>query len=389
MIEQYSLEREYKGAIEPQSTGTPVSGLLVMADGTAVRGRGAGAHGTAVGELVFQTGMAGYQEALTDPSYRGQMLVFTYPLVGNYGVGPSMSQSARMHVSAAIVSDLMTSGGHRDSSSSLDAMLRAGGIPALTGVDTRSLVRHVRSHGVVPAALAVGPEAGLPSEAELCLLAQCLNYDAIDFVRECSTPSLVWHPAAREDGPRLALIDYGAKSALLDYLVGKGAGVWLVPADMETGEVLALQPDGILLSNGPGDPTCLDYAIKTTRELVEDAGVPVFGVCLGHQLLALAAGAATTKMRFGHRGINQPVLDIDSGRVAITTQNHGYMVDAGSVPPEYRITHTNLNDGTVEGIAHRSKPVWGVQWHPEACPGPRDTQAAIDHFLVACGVPRA
>ena len=355
--------------------------LLVTADGMVVRGRGAGAPGIVTGELVFQTGMTGYQESLTDPSYAGQILIFTYPLIGNYGVGPAADQSWRIHVRGAILRDLMPSGGHRDSAGELDAMLRSQGIPAMWGVDTRSLVRKVRTHGVLPVGMAVGPETDLPPEDVLLSMARSLDYDSIDFVSECSTPHLTWHSPPSPEGPRIAMLDYGAKQGMIDRLQERGSGVWVVPARTGADEILALQPDGIFLANGPGDPARLDYAVSTIKDLVERAAVPIFGICLGHQLLALAAGGRTHKMRFGHRGANQPVLERDTGRLYLTTQNHGYVVDSGSLPPDYRVTHTNLNDGTVEGLAHVSKPVWGVQWHPEACPGPADSYGLFDRFL--------
>jgi carbamoyl-phosphate synthase small subunit len=360
-----------------------------MSDGTVVRGVGGGAPGLAVGELVFQTGMVGYQEALTDPSYAGQILIFTYPLVGNYGVGDLANQSARVHPRAIISHRLMAGSGHRSTTHDLDEMLRAQGVPALHAVDTRFLTRRVRTHGVVPAALAVGPDAELPGEEELRALAASLDYDQTDFVAECSTRELVWHPPANPDSPRVALVDYGYKRAMLDHLLNMGAGVWLVPATMSAAEIMALRPDGVLLSNGPGDPSRLDYAVETVRGLLDRAGVPVFGICLGHQLLALAGGGSTSKMRFGHRGINQPVLEVATGRVSITTQNHGYMVDPDSIPAGYVVTHTNLNDGSVEGIAHASLPVWGVQWHPEAHPGPVETQRLFERFLGAMEVAHA
>ncbi|MDQ6694025.1 MAG: glutamine-hydrolyzing carbamoyl-phosphate synthase small subunit [Chloroflexota bacterium] len=364
----------------------PMIGLLVTADGTVVRGSGMGAPGVATGELVFQTSMVGYQEALTDPSYAGQILIFTYPLVGNYGVGATLDQSAHIQPRGTIVRDLMTSHVHRHADGDLDAMLRLQGVPALSGVDTRFLTRQVRDKGAVPASIAVGYEEELPTIKELSDRAGALLYDEIDFVADCSTPNLVWHPPTRPDAPKVALIDYGAKSAILNYMLQAQVGVWLVPASMPADEVLALQPDGVLLSNGPGDPAHLGYAVETVRSLMNRQRAPLFGICLGHQLLALAAGARTTKMRFGHRGTNQPVLDVKTGRVAITTQNHGYIVDAASLSPEYRVTHTNLNDGTVEGIAHVEKAVWGVQWHPEAHPGPMDTRWLIDEFLSICEV---
>ncbi|MBF6612143.1 MAG: glutamine-hydrolyzing carbamoyl-phosphate synthase small subunit [Chloroflexi bacterium] len=358
-------------------------GLLVTAEGAVVRGLGGGAQGTAVGELVFQTGMVGYQEALTDPSYAGQILIFTYPLVGSYGTGALAGQSSRVHARAAIMRDMMSSAGHRDSSGDLNAFLQDEGTPALYGVDTRSLVKQVRLHGVLPAALAVATQGRLPDVAELQKLAQSLDYDCVDYVVECSTPELTWHPQSRPEAPRVALLDYGAKKGMLERLQHAGAGVWLVPSTMTAGEVMALQPDGVLVSNGPGDPAHLGYAVETVRGLMEQGQLPVFGICLGHQLIALAAGGRTTKMRFGHRGINQPVLETATGRMSITTQNHGYTVDPASLPPDFYITHTNLNDGTVEGLAHRSRPIWGVQWHPEAFPGPTDTHGLIESFLAA------
>jgi carbamoyl-phosphate synthase small subunit len=338
--------------------------------------------------LVFQTGMVGYQEALTDPSYAGQVLIFTYPLVGNYGAGMPMSQSARIHTRGVIVRDLMESGGHRDAAWELDEMLRSQGVPALVGADTRYLVRKVRAHGVLPCALWAG-RGEEPDLAEMQRLAAATDYSALDFVAECTTPEIEWHPPARPEGPKVALLDYGAKSAILSSLLEKGAGVWLVPASASADSVLSLRPDGILLSNGPGDPSRLGYVIETVQGLMEGADVPIFGICLGHQLLALAAGGRTSKMRFGHRGINQPVLHVSTGRVSITTQNHGYVVEVESVPADYIVTHTNLNDGTVEGIAHAHKPIWGIQWHPEAHPGPDDTHGLFNDFLSAMENARA
>lgn len=356
-------------------------GLLVMADGLVLRGEGRGAAAVAVGELVFQTGMVGYQEALTDPSYAGQILIFSYPLVGNYGAGDFADQSAAIHTRGVIAREIMPSAGHRDSTGDLETLLRERGVPALSGVDTRFLVRHVRKHGVLPAALAVGEAASLPSEDALLSMARALDYDSGDYVSGCSTPELTWHAPASPEAPRVALLDLGVKNGILSRLQEAGAGVWLVPASWGASEVMALQPDAIVISNGPGDPTHLGHSIDVVRDLIGHFDVPVLGICLGHQLLALAAGGSTQKMAFGHRGLNQPVLDTATGRVTITTQNHGYVVTPDSVPADFRVTHTNLNDGTIEGIAHRSKPVMGVQWHPEASPGPSDTRGIIGQFL--------
>ncbi len=360
-----------------------MAGVLVLADGTVVRGSGAGAAGVTVGELVFQTGMVGYQETMSDPSYAGQLLIFTYPLVGNYGAGPAMQQSIAVRARGVIVRDLMPSGGHRDTTGNLSDSLAAQGIPVLTNVDTRFLTRRVREHGVIPGALAVGPADALPSVAELQARAIAFDYAAEDFVTACATPTLVWHPPAYPDGARIALIDYGSKTSMVDHLRMRGAGVWLVPPHWSAEAILELQPDGILLSNGPGDPAHLDGPLATVRGLLTQSRVPLFGICLGHQLLARAAGGRTIKMPFGHRGVNQPVIETATGRVAITTQNHGYVVDAAGLPADYRVTHTNLNDDSVEGLAHRMRPWWGVQWHPEAHPGPTDTQNLWDTFLAA------
>src|SRR6478672_3933476 len=296
-----------------------MAGRLVLADGTTLDGAGAGATGTVVGELVFQTGMTGYQEALTDPSYCGQLLIFTYPLVGNYGVGAAMDQSAHIQARGMIAGELMDSAGHRDTGGSLDDLLRAAEVPALIGADTRFLTRRVRTEGVIAAALAVAPPDRLPTVADLQAQAVAFDYDATDFVAGCSTVAPVWHPPARPDAPRIVLVDYGTKTSTLEHLRAGGAGVWVVPARSTAAEILSLQPDGVLLSNGPGDPAALGYAIANVRDLLDTGRVPIFGICLGHQLLTLAAGGRTTKMRFGHRGVNQPVLELDTGRVAVTT----------------------------------------------------------------------
>ena len=361
---------------------TPLYGRLVLADGTALDGGGAGGQqGCVTGELVFQTAMVGYQEALTDPSYAGQILLFTYPLIGNYGTGPTGAESGQVHARAAVVHELHDSAGHYAMPDHLHVFLAAQGVPVVTGLDTRALVRRIRTAGVMPAAVAVAERvAALPPVAELLAAARAADYASGDYVAATTCAAPTWLPPTRDGAPTVALLDYGAKGSIAERLRAHGAGVWVLPAHSSAAAIRTLRPDGVLLSNGPGDPARLGPAIAVIRELLA-AGVPMMGICLGHQLLAHALGGTTFKMAYGHRGINQPVLEIATRRVLLTTQNHGYAVRADSLPPEVAITYTNLNDGTVEGLAHRTRPVFGVQWHPEAHPGPADSDALFASFL--------
>ncbi len=357
-----------------------VEGVLVLEDGTAYAGQafgGLAAEG-AVGEVVFNTGMTGYQEVLTDPSYAGQLVVMTYPLMGNYGTLGDEAESRHPWVAGFVVREVCDGPSHWGERGQLDAYLRAHGIPALAGVDTRSLTRHLRRFGVVRGVLAPGAaEAARVSE----LAARAGVWEPGDLVGRVTTVE----PAVLGTGrPHVVLVDYGYKANIGRTLLALGAGVTVVPAGFGADRILALQPDGVLLSNGPGDPRWVGGAPETIRALLA-AGVPIFGICLGHQLLGLALGGRTEKMLFGHHGVNHPVMDLRTGRGAITTQNHGYALVAESMDPEtVEITHRNLNDGTVEGMRHRWLPAFSVQYHPEACPGPEDSRRLFTDFLDLC-----
>ena len=355
-------------------------GLLVLEDGTTYPGVafGARAGGVPAGEVVFNTGMTGYQEVLTDPSYAGQMVVMTYPLIGNYGLLAEEAESRRPWVRGFVVRECCAEPSHWGSRDPLSAYLEAQGVRGLGGVDTRALTRHLRRFGTVRGVIAAGPQecADVPA-----LVRRAREWQPRDLVGEVTTPESY---VASRGAPHVVLVDYGAKAGIARSLTALGAGVTVVPATWSADQILGLHPDGVLLSNGPGDPRDVPGAPETIRGLLS-AGLPLFGICLGHQLLGLALGADTTKMLFGHRGVNHPVLDVRSGRGVITTQNHGYALVAGSLDPQsVEITHRNLNDGTVEGLRHRFLPAFSVQYHPEACPGPEDSRRLFEEFLDLC-----
>jgi carbamoyl-phosphate synthase small subunit len=345
---------------------------LLLADGSCFHGRGLGPSGILTGELVFTTAMTGYQEALTDPSYRGQILMFTYPLIGNYGVAPGRAQSDHIHARAAVMATL-TDGAD---SPSLAEYLLANEIPAMYGVDTRAIAQRVRTHGAMAAALSVHEPGMGPTLDTLRSRLQMYDYEASDFVSETT----ILQPETYGYGRRLiALLDCGNKQRVVDELVRRNVRVMTLPAHTSAPDILALAPDGLVISNGPGNPMMARGIIETVRQLY--GRLPIFGICLGHQLLALAAGGRTFKLKFGHRGANHPVQDCTSGRAFITTQNHGYAVDPASLPPDLLVSHRNLNDGTVEGLRHRTLPIRSVQFHPEGAPGPRDAGAVLDEWL--------
>jgi carbamoyl-phosphate synthase small subunit len=350
---------------------------LFLADGSRFDGFGLRHHGIALGEAVFYTGMTGYEEALTDPSYAGQILTFTYPLIGNYGVSGEAAQYPRACVAGTVIKQIAYRPSHYLAKRDLPSWLDEQHIPALVGADTRAITIALREHGTIWAALAVGEEELERAERELAV-----------FVRTASTKALVPRVTARKrsiegtpGGRRVTLIDCGVKRAIVRELVSLGSEVTVVPYNASERELLENDPDAIIISPGPGDPTDLAETVETLRGLV--GRKPLFGICLGHQLLALACGAKTFKLPYGHRGGNQPVKDLTRDEVLITAHNHGYAVDARSLPPELEPTMTNLNDGTNEGFRHRTLPIASVQFHPEASPGPFDARRLFAEWLAS------
>ena len=346
---------------------------LVLADGARFEGEAIGAvpeGGVTTGEAVFNTVLSGYQEVITDPSYAGQVIAFTYPHIGNYGVNPVDDEAPRPHCRGVVLRDLTDRPSSWRSTESLEAFLTRFGVPGIVGIDTRRLTRHLRDHGSMPCAFGT---AGL---TELAVAAEAApSTEGRDLVATVTTPVVV----TRGAGPyRVVAYDFGIKEAMLRQL-GELATVTVVPATTPADEVLALDPDGIFLSNGPGDPAAVPGIVSEIRTLAERGTVPVFGICLGHQLLATALGATTFKLPFGHHGGNHPVRRLATGRVEITSQNHNYAVAEDSLAAS-EITHVNLNDGVIEGIRSRDTPVFSVQYHPEAGPGPHDARYLFDEF---------
>jgi carbamoyl-phosphate synthase small subunit len=366
-------------------TGQPAK--LALEDGAVFTGRACGALGESTGEVVFNTSMTGYQEVLTDPSYKGQIVAMTYPLIGNYGVNAEDEESMQPQVDGFIVREIAEIASNFRSQQTLDRYLREHSVVALEGIDTRALVRRLRVRGVMKGVISTSDldDASLTRKA-----ADCPSLVGRDLVKEVMpSESSLWEKGFQSawssqllptQPPRfhVVAIDYGMKWNILRCLVQVGCRVTVVPGSATADEVLQHKPDGIFLSNGPGDPGAVTYAVRTIRELAGKK--PIFGICLGHQLLGLALGASTFKLKFGHRGANQPVRNEAKQTVEITTQNHGFAVDLKSLPADLEPTHINLNDGTLEGMRHRRWPIFSVQYHPEASAGPHDSSYLFQEF---------
>lgn len=378
--------------------------ILALEDGRYFLGEAFGARSTKVGEVCFNTSMTGYQEVLTDPSYRGQIVAMTTPQIGNYGVNPLDQESSQPHVRGFVIEELSSVASSWRSTGVLDDYLQTWDIPGVQGIDTRALTKHLRSRGAMQGCLT--SEVMTPEEA-VAIARNAPPMAGSDFVKEV-TPAAPfdWDPDDREspewtivrgDGSEVEIrdgrevfrklppvrhqivaYDFGMKKNILRRLRQVGFRVRVVPADFPAADVLAMKPDGVFLSNGPGDPAALTYVHDNLRALI--GRIPIFGICLGHQMLGYAMGGKTFKLKFGHRGGNQPVKDLRTGKVEITSQNHGFAVDADSLPSDVAVTHINLNDQTVEGLAHRSHPVFSVQYHPEASPGPNDAAHFFGQF---------
>jgi len=360
--------------------------ILVLEDGSVYEGYSFGAESTTYGEVVFDTSMTGYQEMLTDPSFAGQILVPTYPLIGNYGINESDFESKQIQVRGLAVREYCPQPSHWQSTRTLHEFLLAYGIPGISGIDTRALTRRLRSVGVMMGILS----SEITAEEALKELKTLPRYDSVDFVHQVTTDkSYEWQPSESEDqplslraqrsNPHVIVIDYGLKYNILRILSQFGCQVTAVPCTTSAEDVLALNPDGIILSPGPGDPALLDDITETVRKLIGKK--PIMGICLGHLLIGRALGAETFKLKFGHRGGNHPVRDLVSDKVHITAQNHGYAIDADTLKGGLEVSHINLNDGTVEGLRHRDLPILSIQYHSEASPGPEDNMYLFERFL--------
>lgn len=377
VFERYVVQR-LPSEVSSMSEKRPRA-LLALEDGTVFEGVAFGALGERPGEVVFNTGLTGYPEVLTDPSYKGQIVVMTYPHIGNYGITTEDFESWQPHVEGFVVREFSPESSNWRAQTTLEDFLRQHGIIGISEVDTRALTRHIRRFGALRGYLSTVDTSPAAVVAKAQVSAGMIGRDLVQVVS--TDKPFVWRPQPADEvrsDLRVVAYDYGIKHNLLRELTKRGCEITVVPATMSAAEVLAMRPDGVFLSNGPGDPAALDYAVSNVRALLGQ--VPLFGVCLGHQLMGLAVGGQTYKLKFGHHGVNQPVKNLASGQVEITSQNHGFAVDPTTLPDTVEITHLNLNDQTVEGLRHRELPAFSVQYHPEAAPGPHDAQYLFDEF---------
>jgi len=351
--------------------------ILALEDGTIFKGESFGAAGERYGEVVFNTSMSGYQEILTDPSYKGQIVTMTYPLIGNYGITREDAESRQPFVEGFVVKEYSKIASNWRKVKSLGDYLKENNILGIEGIDTRSLTLHIRQAGAMRAVLSTTDL----DEKSLIKKAQASpGLIGIDLVKEVTSRKKYIWSAVKDKRYKVVVMDCGVKYNILRKLMENGCEATVVPADTSADEILGMKPDGVLLSNGPGDPAAVGYVVETTKRLI--GSVPIFGICLGQQILGLALGGKTYKLKFGHHGANHPVKDLKSGRVSITVQNHGFCVDIDSLPKKYiEITHINLNDQTLEGMKHKKLPIFSVQFHPEASPGPHDAEYLFGDFV--------
>ncbi|MBU1726171.1 MAG: glutamine-hydrolyzing carbamoyl-phosphate synthase small subunit [Candidatus Omnitrophica bacterium] len=354
-----------------------MNAVLALEDGTIFKGISFGAEGERQGEVVFNTSMCGYQEIITDPSYKGQIVAMTYPLIGNYGINPEDVESRRIFLEAFIVKEYSKIASNWRSQKSLGDYFKENNILGIEGIDTRKLTLHIRESGAMKAVLST---VDLDEKSLVKKAAGSCGLVGVDLVKEVAcNKRFVWSKI-KNAKYRVVVVDCGVKYNILRELLGHGCQVVVVPAKTEAKEILKIKPDGLLLSNGPGDPAAVPYVVKTIRLLLEK--LPIFGICLGHQMLGQALGGKTYKLKFGHHGANHPVKDLRTGRISITSQNHGFCVDIDSLnKKDIEITHINLNDKTLEGLRHKKLPIFSVQFHPEASPGPHDAAYLFDEFI--------